>query len=42
MHSRLADLLLDHASRIPVLAESDKLGMPQSIDLRFILHLFMA
>ena len=40
-HSSLAGLLLDHVSRVLVLAQSDKLRMPQPVDLRFILHLFM-
>ncbi|PYT96577.1 MAG: hypothetical protein DMG38_23200 [Acidobacteria bacterium] len=38
----LAGLLLDHASRILVLAQTDKLRMSQLIDLRSILHPFMA
>jgi len=38
-YSSLASLLLDHASRVLVLAQSDKLRMPQPVDLRFILHL---
>ena len=42
VNSGLAGLLLDHASRILVLASADKLRMSQPIDLRFILHPFMA
>ena len=41
-YSRLAGLLLDNASRVLVLAKADKLRMPQPVDLRSILHPFMA
>ncbi len=40
--SRFVGALFDHASRILVLAKCDKLRMSQPIDLRFILHPFMA
>jgi len=40
--SLASGILLDHTPRIFVLAKADKLGMAKTIDLRFILHLFMA
>src|SRR5690242_18852240 len=40
--SLASGILLDHSPRIFVLAKADKLGMAKTIDLRFILHLFMA
>lgn len=33
------DSLLGHGTRVFVFAQPDKLRMPQSIELRFILHL---
>jgi len=41
-HSRLAAPLFHNLAWVFVLAQSDKLRMPQPVDLRFILLLFMA